>query len=400
MDFQAIAVDGYPVDAQLTDIGTVGPETAHLARIYLGTPRALIWRHPSPDWRLFVLLVPLASRLSLMRNPIFAALVRDWGLSVRFVGIDTSQRLFDFRRLLSDSTLKKLVDALTVWLARMPLPGERGHAAGPYAQALPTTASAALHANEALDVLFAALADSMLTALESRRPDWPQHVARAHRLETGSPDSLFDRAARYPDFMASLRAALKTDTVDTAFYGRALRAIDLREESAERRIANLIEATLDAQVLDTLRRLKTGLHLGCYNWLADSPRHAGQRAYALARLPMFAQFFADTLAGGSAACTQLTASGAPLRDAAALPELAHAIDSGQDRAIVAALAQQFRVSDNTLRSLWRAPPDGLGIPSGWHLRHILQRLDALPARAWPQHAEGWREFAERAVPAQ
>ena len=400
MDFQAIAVDGYPVDEQLIDIGTVGPETAHLARIYLGTPRALIWRNPSPDWRLFVLLVPLASRLSLMRNPIFAALVRDWGLSVRFVGIDTSQRLFDFRRLLSDSTLKKLVDALTVWLARMPLPGERGNAAGPFAQALPAAASAAMHANEALDVLFAALADSMLTALESRRPDWPLHVARTHRLETGAPDSLFDRTARYPDFMASLRAALKNDTIDTAFYGRVLRAVDLREESAERRIANLVEATLDVQVLDVLRRLKTGMHLGCYNWLADSPRHAGQRAYALARLPMFAQFFADALAGGQAACdTSSLPAGGP-QPAQGLSDLARAIDSGQDRAIVAAIAQQFRVSDNTLRGLWRAPPDALGIPSGWHLRHILQRLDALPARAWPQHPEGWREFAERAVPAQ
>ena len=75
MDFQPIAVDAYPVDEQLTDAGTVGPETAHLARVYLGTPRALIWRNPSSDWRLFVLLVPLASRLSLMRNPIFGALV-------------------------------------------------------------------------------------------------------------------------------------------------------------------------------------------------------------------------------------------------------------------------------------------------------------------------------------
>ena len=100
MDFQPIAVDAYPVDEQLTDAGTVGPETAHLAQVYLRTPRALVWRSPSSEWRLFVLLVPLASRLSLMRNPIFGALVRDWGLSVRFLGIDAGQQLFDFRRLL------------------------------------------------------------------------------------------------------------------------------------------------------------------------------------------------------------------------------------------------------------------------------------------------------------
>ena len=394
MDLQPITVDAYPVDDQLTDAGTVGPETAHLARVYLGTPRALVWRSPSSDWRLFVLLVPLASRLSLMRNPIFGALVRSWGLSVRFIGIDASQRVFDFRRLLTDATLARLVDTLTVWLARMPLPGERG-SAGSSSGGRDATA----HANEALDVLFAALADSMLTILEERRPDWPLHVARAHRLETGVPDSLFDRAGRYPDFLASLRAALRDDTIDTELYGRALRAIDLREESAERRIANLVEATLDAAALDALRRSRVGLHLGCYNWLVDSPRHAAGRTYALARLPTFAQFFADALAGGGFGVPAAlpVAGGAGLVVDAA--ELGRAIDSGQDRAIVSSLAQAFRISDNTVRGLWRAPPEALGIPPTWHLHHILQRLDALPQRAWPQQPEGWRALAERAVPA-
>lgn len=397
MDFQPITVDAYPIDELLTDDGTVGPETAHLARVYLGTPRALIWRNPSSDWRLFVLLVPLASRLSLMRNPIFAALVRDWGLSVRFVGIDAQQRLFDFRRLLTDATLRRLVDALTVWQARRPGPGERPTLPGAWGAVARDAATVGAHANEALDVLFAALADSMLTILEERRPDWPQHLARTHRLETGVPDSLFDRAARYPDFMAALRGALRDDTIDTELYGRALRAIDLREESAERRIANLIEATLDAGVLDTLRRLKTGLHLGCYNWLAGSPRHAGQRAYALARLPAFAQFFADALVatdpGGDEGPTVVPPGGDPL-------ELARALDSGQDRLIVSALAQRLRVSENTIRGLWRRSPQALGTPPAWHLQRIVQRLDALPERAWPQDPAGWRELAQRAAPAE
>lgn len=354
MDFQAITVDGFPIDEQLTDAGTVGPETAHLARVYLGTPRALVWRNPSSDWRLFVLLVPLASRLSLMRNPIFGALVRDWGLSVRFLGIDAHARAFDFRRLLTDATLRRLVDALTVWLSREPG-----------------------HANEALDVLFAALADSMLTILEERRPDWPQHLARTLRLETNAADSLFDRQARYPDFLASLRGALKDDTIDVELYGRALRAIDLREESAERRVAALVESTLDAGTLDALRRLRTGLHLGCYNWVVDSPRHAAQRVYALTRLPLLAQAFVDSIDQ---------------------PELARALDSGQDRAIVAALAHRFRVSENTVRAVWHRPPEGMGVPPTWHLAHILQRLDALAQRDWPRDAPSWQDFAQRAVP--
>jgi hypothetical protein len=49
------------------------------ARLPRDSPRALVWRNPSPDWKLFVLLLPLASRLSLMTNPIFAQLTRDWG---------------------------------------------------------------------------------------------------------------------------------------------------------------------------------------------------------------------------------------------------------------------------------------------------------------------------------
>ena len=91
----------------------------------------------------------------------------------------------------------------------------------------------------------------------------------------------------------------------------------------------------------------------------------------------FAQFFADALAAGGASRDERPPE-AP--DEPNCQDLGRAIGSGQDRAIVAALAQQFRVSENTVRGLWRAPPDGLGIPSGWHLRHILHRLDALPAR--------------------
>lgn len=363
MDFQAITVDAFPIDEQLTDQATVGPETAFLAHSYLATPRALIWHNPSSEWKLLMLLVPLASRLSLMRNPIFAQLARDWGLAVRFVGVDSQQRVFDFRRLLADRTLGRLIDALAVWLAA-PDPG----------------------ANEALDVLFAAMADSMLTILTERRPDWPSHLARESRLEPNVPGSMFDRASRYPDFMKSLQQALRSDTIDNAFYGRALRSMDLREDSAEQRIASIMESALDARWLDELRRLRCGLHLGCYNWLVDRPDHAAQRVYALTRLPGFAQVFADSMA-------------LPLgEEAEGLPALAHALDSGQDRLIITQLARRFRVSDNTIRALWRSPPQALGTPPSWHLRHILQRLDAMPERAWPQNASDWQDFTRRAVP--
>ena len=104
MDFEAIRVDGIPLDAELTDTGFVGPDLSAAAHAYLATPRALVWRNPSPDWKLFVLLLPLASRLSLMTNPIFAQLTRDWGHSIRFVGVDRDQCVHDFRSLLSDAT--------------------------------------------------------------------------------------------------------------------------------------------------------------------------------------------------------------------------------------------------------------------------------------------------------
>jgi hypothetical protein len=257
MDFQAVTVDSMSIDEHLTDRAFVGPETAFLATAYIATPRALIWHNPSSEWRLFVLLVPLASRLSLMRNPIFTKLVRDWGLGVRFIGVDAEQRVFDFRRLLADRTLRKLVDALAVWLAA-PEPG----------------------ATDALDVLFAALADSMLTILQERRPDWPRHLDREHRLEPEVPGSLFARTTRYPDFMKQLQLALRDDTIDIEFYGRALRSIDLRELTAEQRIASIIEGTLEPCWLDELRRVRAGIHLGCYNWLIERPEHARARLYA------------------------------------------------------------------------------------------------------------------------
>jgi hypothetical protein len=393
MDFEAIRVDAFPIDAELTDTGNVGPDLSAAAHAYLATPRALVWRNPSPDWKLFVLLLPLASRLSLMANPIFAQLTRDWGHGIRFVGVDRDQRAYDFRSLLTDATLRRLVDALARWLHA---PAGAGTAAAGSARA----AEAAT-----LDVLFAALGDAMLTILESRRDDWGRHLAREHRLEPGAPASLFDRAARYPDFLAQLRQALRRELVDVVFYGKVLRSIDLREAAAEQRAAALIEGTLEPVTLVKLGRTRAGRHLGCYNWLLTGPRHATQRAYVLGRLPLLAQFFADALIdaaprarSGLIAAAEHASRGARAPDAAR-DALRQAVDSGQDRWVVEALADHFGVAHNVLRALWRHCPGALQAPPSWHLKQILARLDALPERSWPRDDAGWLELASRAVPA-
>jgi hypothetical protein len=390
MDFEAIRVDAFPIDAELTDTGFVGPDLSAAAHAYLATPRALVWRNPSPDWKLFVLLLPLASRLSLMANPIFAQLTRDWGHTVRFVGVDRHQCVYDFRSLLTDATLRRLVAALAQWL----------HAADGR-DGLPARAAEAA----TLDVLFAALGDNMLTILETSPEDWGRHLAREHRLEPQAPGSLFDRASRYPDFTAQLRQALRHELIDVTFYGKALRSMDLREAGAEQRAAALIEGTLDPVTLVKLGRTRTGRHLGCYNWLLTAPRHAAQRAYVLGKLPAFAQFFADALIdaqprrrsgliGAAERDARLAPRGADARDA-----LRQAVDSGQDRWIVEALAAHLGVQQNVLRALWRHCPAAIGAPPAWHLRQILLRLNELPERAWPRDDAQWLEFASRSVPA-
>jgi hypothetical protein len=391
MDFEAIRVDGVPLDAELTDTGFVGPDLSAAAHAYLATPRALVWRNPSPDWKLFVLLLPLASRLSLMTNPIFAQLTRDWGHSIRFVGVDRDQCVHDFRSLLSDATLRRLVDALARWL----------HAPDGARDDLPARAAEAA----TLDVLFAALGEAMLTILESRRDDWGRHLAREHRLEPGEPGTLFDRASRYPDFVGQLRHALRHELIDVGFYGKVLRSMDLREAAAEQRAAAIIEGTLEPITLVKLGRTRAGRHLGCYNWLLTGPRHAAQRAYVLGKLPLFAQYFADTLIDATPRRRSGLIAAAEhdprLAQAPGDPRdgLRQAVDSGQDRWVVEALAAHFGVHDNVLRALWRHCPAALRAPPTWHLKQILLRLDELPERAWPRDDAGWLDLASRSVPA-
>lgn len=390
MDFQAIRVDRFPIDSELTDTGNVGPDLAAATHAYLATPRALIWHTPSPDWSLFVLLLPLASRLSLMTNPIFGQLTRDWGHSIRFIGVDRHQCLYDFRSLLTDATLRRLVASLARWLH-----DDETHDGLPMRAAETAT----------LDVLFAALGENMLTILEARRDDWGAHLAREHRLEPQAPGSLFDRPSRYPDFMAQLHQALRRELIDVAFYGKVLRSIDLREAAAEQRIAALLEGTLEPVTLVKLGRSRAGQHLGCYNWLLTGQGHAAQRAYVLGKLPAFAQFFAETLINAQArprsglvAAAEHERRAALLRPDDAREALRQAIDSGQDRWVIEALSVHFGVEHNVLRALWRHCPSALDAPPTWHLKEILLRLNELPERAWPRDDRQWLDLASRSVP--
>ena len=404
-DAESLRVDRYPIDDELRDDGSVGPELAHLARAYIDSPRALIFRNPSSDWRLFVVLLPLASRLSLMRNPIFTQLARAWGLNLRFLGIDRDHRIHDFRDLLTDRMLASLVD----WLGSLESGGGR--------------------AEQGLDLLFESLAREMLTVLERAGPSRCAHLALAQRLEPGAPATIFERGTRYPDFLAQLRRALRDGIVDVSFYGRALRSIDLREAAIEQRISAQLLASLDPVTLAKLEHTGAGHHLGAYNWLALAPRHAAMRAHVLGRLPAFATIFAEALIPidllradalgvedepgddpfrehDHDANRPRHAPGFDLRRLASRHDTAHAmhwhallaraVDAGQDRAVIEAVAGRFGISSNLVRRIWRERPDSLGQPPGWQLGEILRALDAGP---WPADTGQWEALIARAIPA-
>ena len=80
--------------------------------------------------------------------------------------------------------------------------------------------------------------------------------------------------------------------------------------------------------------------------------------------------------------------------------LRRAIDAGQDRAIIEAVAQRFAVSDNVIRRLWREAPPALGQPPTWHLGQILRRLHEAGDRDWPRGIVGWNALIASAVPAE
>ncbi|MFZ9626055.1 MAG: hypothetical protein ACO3AD_12405 [Burkholderiaceae bacterium] len=426
----ALFIDPHPVDEALRDASHSGPELAHLAATYSASPRALIFPSPSSDWRLLMLLLPLGSRLSLMTHPVFAQLTRTWGMGIRFIGVDRDRLVYDFRALLSNRTLELVVDLLA--RHERAISASAPHPLSPPAARAECTASEPAQPDASaplLDLLFEALAGEMLTTLERRRADWVRHLDREHRLDVAPPARLFGHDDRYPDFLARLREALRNETIDPAFYGRVLRSVDQREALVDARIAALIEDALDPAALALLARTAVGRHLGCYNWLVLAPRHAAARAHLLSRLPTLASFLSETLmpieararvAQGSlavdtddrafASAPGPTPAGYDLRPLierqACLTGseftgwLRRAIDAGQDRQIIEALAARLGVTANLVRRLWREPPRALGQPPAWRAATLVRHLDQLPERAWPQDDESWQQLIERASAAQ
>lgn len=406
MGFTCLHIDPLALDAELTDAACVGPELAQSALAYCATPRALVWRNASSDWPLLLITLPLVTRLTLMTNPIFGRLVRDWGLGIRFIGVDAEQRVYDFRHLLNAQSLSRLVEALAHLVTQEP---KTAPGAGPR----PNDARAFQDAADtALDTLFAMLAAEMMTILERRRGNWPQHLAREGLLVTDRPtetrtpglQSLFDRRSRFPEFLAQVRTALRASLIDIGFYGRILRSIDSREEAAESRILSIIDASLDPIVQAKLRRSRIGPHLGCYNWLLVEPRASAHRASILVKLPAFGSFFAERLlaigqVGDDSLARRIAAvPGSTQSELALLRAVGRAIDSGQDRWTIETLSRYFRVSENLMRSLWRHCPPALGAPPEWHLRQILLALNELPERSWPSNDAGWSALKATAVP--
>jgi hypothetical protein len=371
---EALFASAQPVDPELRDAGHTGPELAHLASIYCDSPRAIVFRAPSPDWRQWLIILPLASRLSLMRNPIFASLARRWGLGLRFIGIDRDRLVYDFRALLGDRTLRLLVDLLAAC--------ERG----------------ALR-NEApwLDVLFDALASQMLTTLERRRSDWMAHLDREHRLEPEASGGLLSHLDRHPDFIARLRQALREHVIDAHFYGRVLRSIDAREAEVDQRVSGWLAEQLDPSVLERLRATPVGAQLGCYNWLRLAPRHVQARAHLLEHMPWVAHYLVETLMPLEAAIQQLAEPvGRGPAIATADLFIRRAIDGGQDRVVIEALAERLAVSPTVIRRLWRESPRALGIPPAWLLPAVLQGLDRSPEHGWPRDDADWQALLEHA----
>ncbi len=360
-------------------------------------------------------MLPIATRLSLLANPIFGQLTRAWGYNLRFVGIDQERRVFDFRTLLADDLLRQLIELL----------GQSQAATEMQIQARTT------------DVLFASLARDMLTVLDKRRSDWGKHLDTVHRLESGQRDSLFQRETRYPDFLQGLHRALRDELIDLHFYGRVLRSIDRREAAVELRLAAFVESCLEPVALAKLGKASVGQHLGCYNWLHLSPRHAANRAHILRELPNFAGYFAESLvpldtlssladphenedlfglevnpldevlnlarSAGSAPAiptldlAKLVSRNDTLHSLRWAASLRQAVDAGQDRAVIEALAHRFAVPDNVLRRLWRDKPFGLGALPTWQLVQVLRHLAALKERAWPSNEPAWAALLELAA---
>jgi len=78
--------------------------------------------------------------------------------------------------------------------------------------------------------------------------------------------------------------------------------------------------------------------------------------------------------------------------------LRQAVDTGQDRAIIEALAARFGVDAAVVRRLWHEAPRALGEPPAWQIPTLLRMLSERDPRRWPRDEEAWRALLACAIP--
>lgn len=205
-----------------------------------------------------------------MANPVFAQLTRAWGLSVRFVGIDREGLAYDFRELLTDRTLKLLVELLDV--DRSDEPG-------------------------LLDALFAALGREMLTILERRAA--PAGAGTSTSTTASSPRLMTRSRARRATPTSSPNCARPCTTRSSTPRSTGARAALDRPARGRVRAARGCADRVRARAGDDGRQARAHegrAPLGLLQLAAHlDPHHAAARAHVLGSLPGLATFFAETL---------------------------------------------------------------------------------------------------------
>ncbi|NBU66774.1 MAG: hypothetical protein EBS52_05525 [Betaproteobacteria bacterium] len=212
--FNALTVDPCAIDAELEDAGAVGPELAFIAKEQRLLPRALCWRDASSDWPLLIVQIPGTEALWMLQHPVFTPIIRRWGMALRVIGISREAMAYDFRALLSDSTLAKLRSALRDDPQQAPV-----------------------------DLIYQALAQGMLTRLHPSG-QMAKHLLREGYIHPNSEAIEPADSAHRPLLIKALQTALRRGQLDIGFYSRAMRAIRRRESLVQQRLAFIFEGAL------------------------------------------------------------------------------------------------------------------------------------------------------------
>ncbi|NCW18371.1 MAG: hypothetical protein EBW71_09280 [Betaproteobacteria bacterium] len=341
-----MTVDPCAIDAELEDAGAVGPELAFIAKEQRLLPRALCWRDASSDWPLLIVQIPGTEALWMLQHPVFTPIIRRWGMALRVIGISREAMAYDFRALLSDSTLAKLRSALRDDPQQAPV-----------------------------DLIYQALAQGMLTRLHPSG-QMAKHLLREGYIHPNSEAIEPADSAHRPLLIKALQTALRRGQLDIGFYSRAMRAIRRRESLVQQRLAFIFEGALSPLSLQLCARLDPRIPWGVYNWLHRDPRHAAAREHLLRHLPWLGPWLANHL----------------LLDVDS--RLQQVIDSGQDSLVLENLAAVFAVDPNLLRRLWRRPIAMPAELNDWQLPRMLAWLQQKPERLWPADESSWDRLFE------